>query len=196
MLLIIHGSEPYLVHRKLAQAMEKARTQDASGISRLPADTSDIGAAREALRGGSLFSERSVVVLQDWFREKPAEEANELAELLGTVSDDTVVIVAEAGAVDRRRKAFAELVKRADKAWRFDTMDEATAARWLVKRAAAHGAELPPGTARRIVATLGTDGWTLATELDKLTAAAGKAGTITDALVNDLVSRTGTATIW
>ncbi|MDP9211916.1 MAG: DNA polymerase III subunit delta [bacterium] len=196
MLLVIHGSEPYLVHRKLTQAMEKARTQSAAGISQLPADTSDIGAAREALRGGSLFGDRSVVVLQDWFREKSAEEANELAELLGTVPEDTVVIVAEAGAVDRRRKAFAGLVKRADKAWRFDTMDEATAARWLVKRAAAHDAELSPGTARRIVATLGTDGWTLATELDKLTAAAGTSGTVTDTLVNDLVSRSGTATIW
>ncbi len=194
MLLIIHGSEPYLVHRKLRQATDKARTRDASGVTELCADTAGIAAAREALRGGSLFGDRPVVVFRDWFREKPIEEANGLAEQLRDVSDDTVAIVVEAGAVDRRRKSFADLVKRADKTWRFDAMEEPTAVQWLVRRAQVGKTGLPMPLARRIVSTLGTDGWTLATELDKLIAATD--GEITEALVDGLVSRSGSATIW
>ncbi|HEY8108838.1 MAG TPA: DNA polymerase III subunit delta [Patescibacteria group bacterium] len=194
MILVIHGPETYLVHRKLRQALDKARAGGAVGVTELDADESDLKAAKAALRGGSLFDDKTIVVFRNWFTEKPADDANKLAELLGNAPADTVAIVAELGAVDKRRKAFAKLAQEADKSWHYPLMDEPAAAAWLVQRAEAAGSKLSPGLARNIVTALGTDGWTLATELDKLVAAGD--GEVTESLVAGLTGSNRVSTIW
>ena len=194
MLLVIHGSEPYFVHRKLRQALDKAKADGTVGVAELPAGESDLKKAAESLRGGSLFDAKAIVVFRNWFMEKPPEESNELAELLEAAPEETVAILAEFGEVDKRRKKFTALAKKADKDWHYSKMDESTAAGWMVKRAAAADTKLSPNTARQIVSAVGTDGWTLATELDKLVAAADSE--ITEQEVRGLTSRTSTATIW
>ncbi|MEX2043289.1 MAG: DNA polymerase III subunit delta [Patescibacteria group bacterium] len=194
MLLVIHGPETYFVHRKLRQVVDKARAGGTVGVTELAATDSDLKAAEAALRGGSLFDDKTVAVFRNWFTEKPADDGNKLAELLEKAPPDVVAVVAESGEVDKRRKAFAKLAKDADKSWHYPTMDEPAVASWLVKRADADDTKLAPGTARTIVSALGTDGWTLATELDKLVAAGD--GEVTEKLVGELTSSNRVSTIW
>jgi DNA polymerase III subunit delta len=194
MILVIHGPESYLVHQKLRQAVDKAKAAGTVGVAELDAEDAALKQAAEALRGGSLFDDKAVVVFRNWFTKKPADEANQLAEMLQEAPAETVAIIAEFGEVDKRRKAFIKLAKDADKTWHFPALDKAAAVDWLVSRAAATQTKLPPALARTIVSALGTDGWTLATELDKLTAAAD--GEITESLVGSLTSSNRVATIW
>lgn len=194
MLLVIHGPETYFVHRKLRQAVDKARAGGTVSVTELDAGDSDLKAAEAALRGGSLFDDKTIAIFRNWFLEKPADDANRLAELLQDAPPEAVAVVAEFGEVDKRRKAFARLADGADKSWHFPALDEPAAAAWLVKRAAAAEVKLPPSLARNIVTALGTDGWTLATELDKLVAASD--GDITESLVSGLTSSNRVATIW
>ncbi|MDP3999911.1 MAG: DNA polymerase III subunit delta [bacterium] len=194
MILVIHGPETYLVHRKLRQAFDKARAAGTVGVTELDAGDTDLKKAGDALRGGSLFDEKAVVVFRNWFMEKPADDSNKLAELLEAAPKETVVIVAESGEVDKRRKSFAKLAKQADKSWHFPTFDEPAAAAWLVKRAEEAGSKLSPALARNIVSALGTDGWMLATEIDKLVAASD--GEVTESLVANLTGSNRVSTIW
>tara|TARA_R110000782_G_scaffold19101_3_gene51989 strand:+ start:8284 stop:9282 length:999 start_codon:yes stop_codon:yes gene_type:complete len=78
-----------------------------------------------------------------------------------------------------------------------DEIDPSMAPGWAVKRAAkAHKATLEPDAARMLIERTGTDMGRLDGELGKLAAAAGPGGTITRALIGELVGLTREEDAW
>lgn len=188
MILFLHGSEPFLIREKLQQIRAKAAAQGIDDLNTAELDGSEAtaGAVGEAVTAMPFLAEQRLVIVRDWLLSRSAAESDELAEAIGATPQSTILAIAEYGAPDKRRSAFKNLTKQADKAWELNRLDEPAAARWLNQRANRLGAKLEASAARALVEAVGTDLWALATELDKLvTAANGKP--LGAALIQELV---------
>lgn len=174
MILFVYGPETYLVREKVGQIVAKAISQDVpeNSVARLDAAEVEPAELATSLRSQGLFSERQVIVIRDLLQVRSADEAAIVTDGLDSANPEAVIVFAEYGNPDKRRSAFKQLVKLADKTWDFPSMEEGEARRWATKYAAAQETTVSPGAVNKLVTDVGTDGWTLATELDKLATAA------------------------
>lgn len=188
MLLLVHGSEPYLIREKVRQIVDRAKERgiDDSAITEVNGAEVELPALREAFQAAALFSEQRLVVVRDWLLSRSAGDADELAEATTAIPETTIVVLAEYGEPDRRRSGFKRVLKQADKAWEFSRVDAGAAAQWVVREAKSRGVALAPGAAASLVGKAGTDLWNLSTELEKLASAAD--GPIDEALIDKLVT--------
>ena len=187
MILFLHGQEDFLIREKLAQITAKAEGQGTprDAMPELAAGESSLDEVRAVVAGGSLFTDQQVVVLRNWLTQASTEEADQVVAAAQTAAPETIVVVAEFGEPDKRRSAYKQLTKAAAKSWTFPAMDETAAAAWLRQRAKSRDIRLSPAAVHRLVTAVGTDAWSLSTELEKLATAAE--GEITPALVDELV---------
>ncbi len=188
MILFLYGAEPFLVREKLLQIRAKAVSQgiDATNTAEFDGAEASVAAVAEAVRAAPFLAEQRLVVVRDWLTTRSASESEELAATLEATPDSTILVVAEFGEPDKRRTAFKRLSKLADKSWVLGRLDPAAANRWLRERAKDHGVTLEPAAAPALLEAVGTDLWALATEFEKLAAAANGAP-VTPALVSKLV---------
>lgn len=202
MILFLHGTETFLLRAKLAQITDKAAQQgtDAESIITVDGAESTVAQVAEALMGRSLLGplsggDKRLVIIRDFLASRSADEAAQLVEHLAEVPKEQIVVVAEFSDPDKRLSAFKKLQKLAEKSWQFAPLEESAVLRWLGTEARNRQVRLAPAAARSLVRAAGTDLWTLSTELDKLSAAAGN-GEITEALVEELVTPSDSTTIW
>lgn len=190
MILFLHGPEAYVLRDKLAQIKSKAAAQgiDAANTVEFPGGETELETIRQAVLTEPFGARQRLVIVRNWLLERSADESAALAELAGQVPDTTILAIVEAGEPDKRRSAFKQLQRLAAKSWAFPSLDTAGAERWLGRQAKQKGVMLPAAAARKLVSFTGTDGWSLATELDKLaTAAGGKE--ISEPLIDELVTQ-------
>jgi DNA polymerase-3 subunit delta len=199
MILFLTGPEAYLLRQKVAEIVAKAEKSGTgeSGIVRIDGGEAKLGEVRTALSAGDLFSTgKRLVIVRDWLASHSAAENEEFVELVEETPDETIVVVAESAAPDKRQAATKKLTKKADKHWSFEAFDPGAAARWLTTEAPKRDAKLSPALARQMVEAVGTDLWTLSNELDKLTAAAKGKPAITDKMVEMLVVAETEGNVW
>lgn len=146
MIYLILGENAYKAEQELA------RLATASGVSpeRLDSSTLTANTLADIVRGGSLFSEKRLVVLRQLSDNKPVFE--KLAEWAGEVPSDTTLVLLEAK-LDKRTKAYKVLTKAAQvvAADLLTERDTRLAEEWLRKLAAARKVGLSPGQVRDMV---------------------------------------------
>ena len=170
MLMLIYGQEAYLVHRKLEQIIARAREQgiDATNTAEIEATETELPSVREHISAAPFLADKRLVVISNWLMTKPAAESDELADLLDTIPDTTLVTLVESGDPDRRRHAFKKVEKLANKSWHFGSVDEQAAVRYVQSFAKELGSSIKAGVASKLVSEAGTDLWTLYHEVAKL----------------------------
>jgi len=132
-----------------------------------------------------MMSARRVVVVRDFDKIKEDEQGAVFAYLNDPAPLTTMVF--QAVAPDKRRKLTAALTKTCEVVT-FDLLDESRAARWAEDRLKRSGCSIDPAAVRLLIGLVGTGLNRLVNEIDKLAAyAAG--GTITSAIVQELVPR-------
>lgn len=175
MILFVHGAEPYLVRQKVRQVAERARERGIDDLSttRIDAEETAVPEAIQAVQASGLFAAKRLVIIRNWMTQRSADEASQLVDALGGLDESTIAVVAEDGEPDRRRTAYKQLTKLAEKSWELGRLDEAGASRWVSQEAKRLGARITPATARELVGRVGADLWSLASEVAKLATAAG-----------------------
>lgn len=146
MTYLILGENAYKAEQELARLIK------GSGLTpeRLDASILTENMLADIVRGGSLFSEKRLVVLRQPSDSKPVFE--KLAEWAGEVSDDTTLILLETK-LDKRTKAYKAITKAA-KVIPVDPIserDSGMAEEWLRKLATDHKVGLSPAQVRSMV---------------------------------------------
>ena len=188
-LYLLHGAEDYL-RAAAARAVADAALKDAplrefneSHFSLASADVQQAVAAAEQL---PMMSARRVVVVTDFARLREADEGALLRYLARPVETSVVVFVADE--LDKRRRLSKTLLD-ACASVEFAPLRDAELAAWARVRLKELKAEADDRTLHHLVGLVGTGVRQLATELDKLAAAALPGGRITTELVDSLVPR-------
>lgn len=173
MILLLYGREPWLVHEKLRQIVDKAAAQGVDSVNQtwLAGGEDTYSAVRDAVLAAPFIASQRLVVLRDWLLAGSASDGEAISTLAGEIPDSTILVVTEYGEPDRRRVGFKHLTEAADKVWEFPQLKDQAAVRWLCSQASQRGSQMSPETATHLVATVGSDLWTLSTELDKLVSA-------------------------
>lgn len=189
MILFVHGPETYQGRQKVTQAVEKAISQGVpeTNVKHLDAAEVDLIELLGPMQNQGLFAERQIIVIRDGLTAPSADDAEKLAEAAEKTDDQTIVIFAEYGKPDKRRGAYKRITKAAQKTWEFPEMDSAAAQRFAREYAADRKYQIQPAAISALVEAAGNDGWRLATELDKLSLAAGE-GQITPQHVSEQVT--------
>jgi DNA polymerase-3 subunit delta len=187
MILFLHGPESYLLREKLQQITERARSQgtDDTNTAQFEAVEAELPALKEALQAAPFLTKQRLVIIRNLLLDRTAEEVEEITTVLENVPETTIAVFCEIGEPDRRRHGFKALTKAAEKTWQLGRLDEGSAVRWVVQRAAKQDINIRPQAASELVRRIGTDLWSLSTELDKLTSAGD--GEITEQLIEELV---------
>ena len=129
MLYVILGENTYKSEQELRQIIDKSKL----GPENIDASALDANTLADIMRGGSLFSEKRLVVL------KRLSDNKLLLDLLATwaddLPDDTTLVVVEPK-LDKRTKAYKSLVKSAKviSAQPLTERDHGMAEEWLRTR--------------------------------------------------------------
>lgn len=146
MIYLILGENAYKAEQELARLVKD------SGLTpeRLDASILTENTLADIVRGGSLFSEKRLVVLRQLSANKPVFE--KLAEWANEVTSDTTLVLLEAK-LDKRTKAYKTLVKAATviAAEPLTERDHGAAEQWLKKLADAREVGLSLGQIRSMV---------------------------------------------
>lgn len=146
MIQLILGENAYKAEQELARLVKD------SGLTseRLDANTLTENTLADIVRGGSLFSEKRLVVLRQLSGNKPVFE--KLAEWANEVTNDTTLVLLETK-LDKRTKAYKALVKAAAviAAEPLTERDHGMAEQWLKKLADAREVSVSLGQIRDMV---------------------------------------------
>lgn len=113
------------------------------------------------------LGEKRLVVVKNFMRDQKAEEQKELEARLEKLPEETILVIAEWKAPDKRGKLYKTLNKIATlKA--FNVPEGPGLQNWASKRARELGVQLAPMLAAKLVAQIGADTWTLNNEIEKL----------------------------
>lgn len=182
--MLWHGEEEYVKAGALARLSARLIPEGLGAMNQNEleenAPVDEIIAACETL---PMMAEARVVVVRDpavICAARPREaDADRLSEYLPKVPRGALLILYCRGKADARRKAY-KAVAALDGVVAFDRVDEAHAARWLIRRAKDDGGIAEPAAAA-MVARVGCDLTALSGELEKVLAfAAGREATEAD----------------
>lgn len=146
MIYLILGENAYKAEQELARLVKE------SGLTpeRLDGSSLTNNTLADIVRGGSLFSDKRLVVLRQLSDNKPVFE--KLAEWAGEVVDDTTLVLLETK-LDRRTKAYKALTKAAKVTLvtPLTEREHGLAEEWLRKRAREYDVGLAPAQVRDMV---------------------------------------------
>ncbi len=146
MVYLILGENTYKAEQELARIVADAKITP----ERLDAGSLTANTLADIVRGGSLFSEKRLVVLRQLSDNKPVFE--KLAEWAGELTGDTTLILIEPK-LDKRTKAYKTLTKKATviTAEPLTERDHVAAEQWLDTLASKHGVHLSRAQIRDMV---------------------------------------------
>ncbi len=146
MIYLILGENAYRAEQELARLIKD------SGVppERLDSALLTANTLADIVRGGSLFSEKRLVVLRQLSENKAVFE--KLAEWAGEVPSDTTLVLLETK-LDKRTKAYKTVVKNAKMitAVPLTERDAGLAEEWLRKLTKERGVNLSPSQVRNMV---------------------------------------------
>lgn len=188
MILFLHGPETYLTRQKLHQITDKAREQGTSDTATTIIDgqTASVGEVSDTVLASSLLADRRLVIMTDWLATRSSNETADMLSAIKRTPPETILVIVEYGELDKRLTGFKQLVKLADKTWYLTRLDEPAARRFLLNHAKKMDVRLSDSVATKLLSYVGTDLWSLTTELQKL-AVATTTGEVTEDLVTELV---------
>ncbi|MCS6886451.1 MAG: DNA polymerase III subunit delta [Acidobacteriota bacterium] len=169
-LYLLYGQETFLRKEALAllrRAVLRPETE-AFNYSEVSLHTDGIAKFLSLAREYPMFSERRMVVVTDF--EKINEQAFELlkAYLKNPQLSTTVVFYAES--IDKRYSVTSALIRSCE-VYELAILKERDAIRWAINYARSNGYTLLPAAAELLIATTGTELFTVKNALEKLIAA-------------------------
>ncbi len=128
------------------------------------------------------FAPKRLIICRDWSK----EDENTYLEYIESVPQSTLLIFLLSGK-PHASNAFFKAMKKANRDVAFDAMDEADATRFVQKHVSASSCSMEASVVRHLIAAVGTDGYTLISEIEKLCAYAGDETIITREMLEKVV---------
>lgn len=174
MFITLYGTEPFLAEQKLKEVVEKYKSAHKSGLNLhfFDADDFEFGDFKTALETVSMFDEKKLIVLKNFFLEdtKTAKDILALAEAVDTQeSKDIVIVFFESDAIEKN-KDFDKLLKKPNMFQEFKSLEGAALARWIEKEFEKLGSKIEQKAIMALIKSAGTDLYRLKNEIDKLAA--------------------------
>ena len=193
------GSEPHLIQEFIRYLADKwlAPEDREFAVSRYDLAETPLEAVLEDAQTAPFFGARKLIVADNaaFFTAARDGEAAEqavdgLIRFLAAPADVSVtVFIVPGDKLDERRK-IVKAARRADAVVEFPAMNDADLAHWLRRQADRRGIRFSGAAAEKLLILCGGNLQLVAGELDKLALAAGSGGTVDEAAVERLVSRT------
>ncbi len=170
MILFLHGVESLLTREKVKQIRDKALGQGVDDLNQtvIDGDTASIGEISAALHAAPFLAPQRLVVIVNFLSSRPVSECDQLVELLETLGEDILVVIAEYGKPDMRRAAVKRLGDLATKTWNHKELDAAAVEKWVSDQAKSRRIALTAPQQKMLIERTGGDLWMLSHELDKL----------------------------
>ena len=174
MQIVLYGSEPFLADQKLKEIIGNYRRTQKSGLSLhiFDADNFDFDDFKQALETVSMFEEKKLIVLKNFFLED-ADSAGKILELAKKAdaeeSKDIVIVFFEAGA-PVKNKEFDKLLKKPNLFQEFKKLEGARLNAWIQKEFEKLEAKIESRAISILTQSVGSDLYRLKNEIDKLAA--------------------------
>jgi DNA polymerase III delta subunit len=180
MILFLYGADTYRSKRKLDDIRAKfLREIDPSGLNHGEIDgaKAEIGEMRAAISAAPFLAKKRLVILKDAVATCKKKEAEALAEALGAVPADTILVIHErAGAEDLEGSSAYNRLKGGEFYPEFKPMTPRQMQAWIDKEAKSRAVTFTKEASAAYQATAGNDCWKIVGELDAMSAAAGSMG--------------------
>lgn len=165
---LLYGDEAYLrvqYKNKLKEAL--VAPDDSMNYSYYQGKDVNVAEMIDLSETMPFLADKRVIILENTGFAKDGNDA--LAEyILGGIADSTVIILAEQ-AVDKRTKLYKAIDKNG-RCVSFDTQNDDTLKKWILGRLKKEGRQITGHTLDIFLETVGTDMYTISSELDKLIA--------------------------
>lgn len=161
-----------MAHQKLKEIIDSYKKTQKSGLdlSIFDADDFDFSDFKAAIETVSMFAEKKLIVLKNFFLEDVADAENilDLAQKAGAEeSKDTVIMFFEAGEPSKNKK-FENLLKKPNLFQEFKKLEGMRLANWTQKEFEKLGARIEPRALANLIQAAGSDLYRLKNEIDKL----------------------------
>lgn len=171
-----------MAHQKLKEIIDSYKKTQKSGLdlSIFDADDFDFSDFKAAIETVSMFAEKKLIVLKNFFLEDVvgAEKILDLAQMAGTdESKDIVIVFFEADTPSQLRqgfdgqaknKKFENLLKKPNLFQEFKKLEGARLTSWAQKEFERLGTKIEPRALTNLIQAAGSDLYRLKNEIDKL----------------------------
>ena len=174
MQIVLYGFEPFLADQKLKEIIGNYRRTQKSGLSLhiFDVDNFDLDDFKQVLETVSMFEEKKLIVLKNFFLED-ADSAGKILELAKKAdaeeSKDIVIVFFEAGA-PVKNKEFDKLLKKPNLFQEFKKLEGARLNAWIQKEFEKLEAKIESRAISILTQSVGSDLYRLKNEIDKLAA--------------------------
>ena len=165
MVSVIFGSNSYgrkhALDLAVSDFLKKAPDTEVRHIQATDVDSAEL---RQALQSTGLFSQSVCIVLHDASKNKQLTEAFE--SVLDAVDKDSLLVVVEQN-LDKRT-SFSKLLTKQGDVTECSEQDEHSLRNWVLAEVKRRGGSISSADAGLLLSKLGTNQWSLSTEIDKL----------------------------
>lgn len=177
MILVLYGPDTYRSRQKLREIVEEYRQKAGSefNLEKLDAEENDLSGLKNMVQGGSLFSSKKLIILENAFSGENNFDRILAAAQKVSVLKNIFLIFLDGALTAQDSKRLEEIKPLADKVQEFKILIGGGLQIWLDQETKKRGLKLD--VAQRIFfASLGGDLWRITNELDKLSLFALSAG--------------------
>lgn len=177
MIYFLYGEDSYRSKKKLKEIIAEYKKVHKSGLNLTYIDVkeSDYADFSQNLKTASMFAEKKLLVLKNFFGKSKKEDGESLSvfqeKFLETISQlkeaNDIIIVYEDTLPDQRTKAFKSLQKHA-KCQEFEFLQPAQLRKWVAGELEKLGVKIDSRALDLLVASAGNDLWRMSNEISKL----------------------------
>lgn len=188
MILFVHGPDHYRSQAYVRKLVDKFRTErDPAGCNVVELEATlfkQPGQVMQEILATPFLAEKRLVVIRNFLSSKDAPDRAAVLEriMAGTLPEDTITLFWEGTSSFKTKEGkalFAEL-KKGKYCEEFAALSVVEAQRWAQQEALRRGTAIESSAAVQLVASLGTDSWSLSTAIDQLVAYASTRSITTD----------------
>lgn len=166
MIIFLTGENDYAIKSSVDQLRgEFVKTNGVDGLEQYDAVELEINRLPDLISGGSLFSEKRLIIVRDIGANKDLAES--IAAQAGSVDETTTLVLTQAQP-DKRTRWYKTLQPHAKN---LANPRGAQLLDWLMDEAKQRNMKLDRATAKHLITVVGENQWRLSGELDKLNAA-------------------------
>jgi len=181
MILFLYGEDTYRSKKKLDEIRAKfLRDIDPSGLNlhQLDGEKAELDDIRSAVSASPFLAKKRMVVLQDAIANAGKKEAEPLAELMGAVPEETILVVRErVGTEELEGSPAFDKLKNGKFYPEFKPLGPKELQAWILAEAKERGVEFLKDGLAAYLPVAGNDAWKIGGELDALAATARADGT-------------------
>ena len=167
MIITLAGSNDFLRGAELKKLLHKfVQDYGEAGVEKIQGDEIETGRLLDLIQAGNLFAPERLVIVKDLSANKLATE--KLTDILASVGEGVDLILVESN-LDMRTSYAKTLQKQTDFR-KFEPMQEAQLAGWVVEEVKERGGSITRPVAAKLVDRVGGSQQLLSSELDKLLA--------------------------